>query len=366
MSTPAPGRALRPRVSHALDTDGGRTQAGRRVKRFASPDRVTIAEVARRAEVSKTTVSHVLSGKRPVALETRERVEAAVRELGYRPDGLARSLRTRRTHMVALMIPDITNPFYPLLARGLEDGMDGGYRTFVCNTDAHPERELDFLEEVGDRRADGIVLDSFAMRREWIGGVVPRGTPIVRIGTTVIEDPGYDTVHADDEHGAFTATMHLIRKGHRRVAMIQGPPGAGGQRNKGYVQALRTAGAPMDPELVVSGEWTRAGGAGAAARLLELPDPPTGIFCANDLMALGAMDAARERGMGLPRDLALVGFDDIEAAAMVSPPLTTVSNPAYETGLLAGVLLRERMTGQYRGAPRTVTLPCRLVERATT
>jgi LacI family transcriptional regulator len=336
------------------------------VKRFASPARVTISGVARAAEVSKTTVSHVLSGKRPVASPTRGRVEEAIRALGYRPDGLARSLRTRRTHLVALMIPDITNPYYPLLARGLEDGMDGDYRTFICNTDGSREREQDFLEEVLDRRADGIVLDSFTMRPDGIASIVPESIPVMRIGTTVIDEPGYDTVHADDEEGALDATRHLLERGHRRVGMIRGPAGAGEKRTAGYVRALEEVGSRPDPDLVVAGEWTRSGGAEAARRLLELPRPPTAVFCANDVMALGVMDAARERECDMPGDLALVGFDDIEAAALVSPALTTVSNPPYETGLLAGVLLRERMTGAYRGAPRTVTLPCRLVVRATT
>jgi LacI family transcriptional regulator, galactose operon repressor len=326
---------------------------------------VTIADVAEVAAVSKTTVSHVLSGKRPVASPTRARVQAAIRDLGYRPDGLARSLRTRRTHMVALMIPDIANPFYPLVARGLEEGLDGDYRTFICNTDGDPGREWDFLQEAADRRADGVVLDSFTMEAPRIGMLVPAGIQVVRIGTTVIDDPDYDSVHADDRNGAFLATIHLIRKGHRRVAMIQGPPGAGPARNAGYLRALHSCGLAVDPGLVEPGEWTRAGGAAAALRLLQRPRPPTGIFCANDLMALGAMDAARELGLAVPGDVALIGFDDIEAAAMVSPPLTTVSNPAYETGLLAGVVLRERMTGEYHGPSRTVTLPCKLVERRT-
>ena len=331
----------------------------------ASGGRVTIADVAQLAAVSKTTVSHVLSGNRPVAVPTQARVQAAIRDLGYRPDGLARSLRTRRTHMVALMIPDIANPFYPLVARGLEDGLDGDYRTFICNTDGDPAREHDFLQEVADRRADGIVLDSFRMEPDRMRGAVPAGTQVVRIGTTVVDDPGYDTVHGDDEHGAFEATSHLVRSGHRRVGMIQGPVGAGPRRNAGYLRALEVAGLPIDPDLVERGEWTRAGGAAAAGRLLQLPDPPTGIFCANDLMALGAMDAAGDLGLHGPEDLALIGFDDIEAAAMVTPALTTVSNPAYETGLLAGVVLRERMTGAYSGSPRTVTLPCEVVGRGT-
>jgi LacI family transcriptional regulator len=335
------------------------------VKRFASPTRVTITDVAHRARVSKTTVSHVLSGKRPVSLRTRARVESAIRDLGYRPDGLARSLRTQQTHMVALVIPDIANPYYPPLARGLEDGMGNGYRTFICSTDGVPAREQVFLQEVADRRVDGIVLDSFAMNAGGIKTVVPPSTPVVRIGTTVIDDPGYDTVRSDDEHGAFDAVTHLVRQGHRRIGMIQGPPGAGRSRNDGYLRALKQAGAPRDPAIVTSTEWTRSGGAAAARRLLQRPHPPSAIFCANDLIALGAVDAAKDLGVQVPAQLALVGFDDIEAAALVSPPLTTVTNPAYETGLLAGRLLRERMTGQYRGVPRTVTLPCRLVHRAT-
>jgi LacI family transcriptional regulator, galactose operon repressor len=335
------------------------------MNRFAPHLRITIADVARHAGVSKTTVSHVLSRKRPVATGTRARVEEAIRELGYRPDGVARSLRTRTSQMVALIIPDITNPYYPALARGLEDGLGGAtYRSLICNTDRHPEREVEFLEDVCDRGVDGIVLDSFTLTGERLVELVPPGVSLVRIGTSVIDDPGFDTVLADDEQGAFDATAHLLRRPSRRVAMIQGPPGAGGRRNEGYVRALQSSGAP-DPELVTSGEWTRAGGAAAMRRLLALPDPPQAVFCANDLMAFGVLDAALEAGLEVPRDLAVVGFDDIEAAAMTHPPLTTVSNPAYETGLLAGTLLKERMLGVHQGEPRTVTLPCRLVQRAT-
>ena len=335
------------------------------MNRFAPHLRITIADVARHAGVSKTTVSHVLSRKRPVSTVTRARVEEAIRELGYRPDGVARSLRTRTTHTVALIIPDITNPYYPAVARGLEDGLGGStYRSLICNTDRHPEREVEFLEDVCDRGVDGIVLDSFTLSGERLVGLLPPGVPLVRIGTTVIDDPGFDTVHADDEQGAFDATRHLLGRPSRRVAMIQGPPGAGGRRNEGYLRALRSEGDP-DPELVLSGEWTRSGGAAAMRRLLALADPPRAVFCANDLMAFGVLDAAREAGLDIPGDLAVAGFDDIEAAAMSHPPLTTVSNPSYETGLLAGTLLKERLLGVSTGPPRTVTLPCRLIRRAT-
>jgi LacI family transcriptional regulator len=289
------------------------------VNRFAPSLRITIADVARRAGVSKTTVSHVLSRKRPVSSVTRDRVEAAIRELGYRPDGVARSLRTRTSNMVALIIPDITNPYYPVLARGLEDGLGGPtYRSLIANTDRHPEREVEYLMDVCDRGVDGIVLDSFILTGEQLVELLPPGVPLVRIGTTVIDHPGFDSVHADDERGAFDATVHLLDRASRRVAMVQGPPGAGGRRNDGYARALAGSGGP-DPELVESGEWTRDGGAAAMRRLLALPEPPRAVFCANDLMAFGVLDAAREVGLAIPSDLAVVGFDDIEAAAMTHP-----------------------------------------------
>ncbi len=297
------------------------------MNRFASRTPVTIADVALLAHVSKTTVSHVLSGNRPVAPTTRRRVEEAIRTLGYRPHGVARSLRTKTSHTVALLIPDIVNPFYPTVARGLEDGLNGGgYRTFICNTDRDAEREVEFLREMGQRGVDGIVLDSYLLSRDVIAEVVP-AISLVRMGTTVLDEPGFDSVHGDDERGAHDA--------------------------------------PVDPNLMVSGGWTRDGGASAMRRLLSMSAPPTGVFCANDLMALGALDAAREMGVSVPGEVALVGFDDIDAAAYAVPALTTVSNPAYETGLLAGIMLKERMTGQQTGAPRTVTLPCRLIRRST-
>jgi LacI family transcriptional regulator len=326
---------------------------------------VTIVDVARHAGVSITTVSHALSGKGRVAEATRTRIQDSIRVLGYRPNAFARGLRTERSHMVALIIPDITNPYYPVLARGLEDGLGETYRSMICNTDRHPERAVDFLADVCDRGVDGIVLDSFTLTGGSLVELLPQDVALVRIGTTVIDDPGFDTVHADDGRGAFDATVQLIRRPSRRVAMIQGPPGAASRRNEGYVRALESAGIAVDPDLVVSGHWTRHGGAAAMRRLLTLPDPPQAVFCANDLMAFGVLDAAREAGLDVPGDLAVAGFDDIEAAAMIHPALTTVSNPAYETGLLAGILLKERMLGVYREEPRTVTLPCRLILRAT-
>jgi LacI family transcriptional regulator len=335
------------------------------VNRFAHR-RVTIADVAHHAGVSKTTVSHVLSGRRPVAIETRERVEVSIQELGYRPDGLARSLRTQRSHLVALVIPDISNPFYPTLARGLETGIDGaGYHVVICNTDSRPAEELEFVAEMCDRRVDGLVLDSFAVGVDQLREVTGPNVPVVWIGAESANHPGIDVVKSDDEQGAFDATTHLIGRGCSRVAMIDGTPGSGTDRTKGYGRALAAAGRRMTPGMIRHGEWHRDGGARAMLALLDADPRPDGVFCANDLMAIGALDALRERGCRVPEDVALVGFDDIDAAALVSPPLTSIVNPAFETGRAAGGLLMERMTGAYAGPERAVTLPCRLVVRAS-
>ena len=334
------------------------------MNRFAPAGRKpTISDVATHAGVSKTTVSHVVSGNRPVARRTRERVQRSIAELGYRPHGPARSLRTKRSHMVALIIPDITNPFYPVLARGLEDSLGThGYRTFACNTDGLEDQELEYIAEMFNRGVDGIVLVSFHLRPARLGEIMAAGMPLVTVGHDLSDGPA-DVIRADDERGAFDATTHLVSRGHRRIAMIAGPPGSGLLREDGYRRALGEAGILFDSSLLVNANWTRLGGNRAMRELLALEGRPTAVFCGNDMTAVGAMDAAREAGLRLPRDLALVGFDDIEAAALVDPPLTTVVNPAYETGSVAGRMLFERMTGAYQGPRRTAVLPCTLVIR---
>jgi LacI family transcriptional regulator len=336
------------------------------VNRFADKRRVTISDVASHAGVSKTTVSHVVSGNRPVSAGTRARVELAIGELGYRPDGIARSLRTRRSHMVALIIPDITNPFYPMLSRGLEQAIDAdGYRAFICSSDGDTERELDFLAEVCDRRVDGIVLDSFHLTVGDVQGITGGHVPVVWIGSRPGTHPGLDSVHPDDERGAFEATMHLVERGHRAIGMIDGPEGSGTSRRDGYLRALAQADLQPVPREPLRSDWTRAAGAAALPELLSSSTPPSALFCSNDRTAIGVIDAAHERGLSIPDDLAVAGFDDIEEAAMTTPPLTTVRNPALETGEAAGRLLAERMSGVYRGEARAVTLPASLIVRAS-
>lgn len=330
-----------------------------------APVRVTIAHVADRAGVSPTTVSHVLSGKRVVGQSTRDTVMDAIRELGYRPNHVARNLRTRQSHMIAVVVPDITNPYYAVLTRGLADAVDAaGYGSYVCNTDGQHDRERKFFQDVMDRGVDGIVFASGETASEIAFGPGDQTTPIICIGDQ-LDHPLCDAVLSDDETGTREAAAFLASRGYRRIAMIQGPPRYGAPRTAGFRAAMQAAKHKVPAELMVRGDWTRQGGYDAMRALMDLPSPPDAVLCANDLMAIGALDVAHERGLEVPSDIAIIGFDDVDAATIVTPQLTTVRNPAYEAGSTAGDLLLSRMSGRYTGAGRTVVLPCPLVVRGT-
>lgn len=328
--------------------------------RIAASSRVTIAQVAERAGVSETTVSHVLSGNRPVADATQQRVRNAVRQLGYRPNGVARSLRSKRSMTVALIIPDLTNPFYTVLARGLADELDAaGYRVIVCNTDAQRDREQDFIDDMLDRGVDAIAMTSYHLATSEVQRVVDLGVPIACVGES-IDHPNIDQVLADGEQGGYEATRHLLARGATRIAMITGAEEFDNARISGYRKALSEAGHRFSRRLIRHGDWTRTGGYDAMQILLAANPRLDGVFCANDLMAIGAMDALREHGLSIPDDVALVGFDDIEAAALVTPALTTVVNPAYDAGRSTAALLLDRMTGRPARRRRVKVLPCTL------
>lgn len=329
------------------------------------PARVTISHVAARAGVSPTTVSHVLSGKRLVGAATRSTVLEAIRELDYRPNHVARNLRTRQSHMISVVVPDITNPYYAVLTRGLADAVDAaGYGTYVCNTDGQHDRERKFFQEVMDRGVDGIVFASGETASQVTFQPADETTPIICIGEQ-LNHPMCDAVIPDDEKGSCEAGAFLASRGYRRIAMIQGPPRYGATRTAGFRAAMQAAGRKVPARLMVRGDWTRRGGYRAMKSLMALPEPPDAVFCANDLMAIGALDVAHEIGLEVPKDIAVVGFDDVDAATIVTPRLTTVRNPSYETGSTAGDLLLSRTSGRYTGAGRTVVIPCPLVERSS-
>ncbi|MEV0622058.1 substrate-binding domain-containing protein [Nonomuraea sp. NPDC050404] len=328
-------------------------------------ERPSIRRVAELAGVSATTVSHTLNGRRPVAGETRRRVLRAIEELGYRPNTLARGLRTSRSQTIGLIIPDITNPFYPAVARGLQDVLGpAGYDQIISNTDGVRRAERTAIEHMIARQVDGLAFAVFHTHAEHLLPAIEAGIPVVRLGGRQVQQ-GVDLIHSDDEGGAAEATRHLLGRGYRRIAFVCGPAAEGpaAERVAGYRAALADAGLPADRALVAHTEFSRAGGARGVARLLELPEPPDAVLCANDVMAIGALDVAARRGLRVPDDLAVMGFDDIDAAGLVSPGLTTMANPAREIGRATARRLLERLHGAI-GEPSTeLVVPTRLVRR---
>lgn len=339
----------------------------------------SIKDVSRTAGVSISTVSHVLNGTRYVSPALRARVQDAIQRLDYRHNGLARSLRTRQSYTIGLIIPDVSNPYYPQLARGVQDAADeAGYSVFLCNSDRRPENEVRLLAALEGRRVDGVILDAGGPNEGLLATLHSTAVPVVLAGSRV-DDPAFDVVTVAS-NGSYDAVRHLLARGHRRIGLIAGPRVApaplesGGEtgvrlaKASGYLQALAEAGIAPDLRLIVEGDYTRESGLTAMRRLLTLHAPPTAVFAGNDLMAIGALSAARTAGRRVPEDVAIVGYDDIPEAAVTLPALTTIAVPKYDIGRAAAALLLERVAAREESehSPRRVVLPYQLVIRETT
>jgi LacI family transcriptional regulator len=328
---------------------------------------VTIRDVAARAGVSPTTVSHVINATRPVSLGVQARVEAAMAELGFQPNALARSLRRKRTHTVGLIVPDSANPFFAEIGRGIEDtSFANGYSVMLCNSDGDPGRELLYMDLLAQKQVDGILLVPTGNQVQLAATLRTRNLPVVVIDRDVPGDP-LDRAHIDNVAGGYLATRHLLDLGHRIIGYIGGPPhlSPAPDRSAGYRHALEEAGILVDPQLVAGGNFRDEGGYDGAAALLALPLRPTAIFAGNDLMAIGALAAACERGVQVPEELSVVGFDDIHLARYLNPPLTTVAQPKYELGVIAAELLIARLA-QPDLPPARRLLQAQLVIRQST
>ena len=325
----------------------------------------TIYDVARRSGVSPATVSRVLSGRRNVDPELSEKVRAAVAELSYRPNGVARNLRKSSTNLWAVVISDIENPFFTSLVRGLEDvAQTEGYHVVLCNSDEDPAKEAAYASAVLTDQMAGVVI-SPTSTADGVHLLADAKIPLVMIDRRV-EGIEADTVLVDNEHGAFEGVKHLIDGGYSRIACITGPRkvSTAMDRLAGYRSALRSNGIRYDKDLVRYADFREAGGYAAMESLLELPDPPEALFAANNLMTVGALECLARKGLHAPDDIAIVGFDDIPWADLVVPSLTTVAQPTYELGRTAGLLLKDRTASPGR-PPTTVTLPTKLHIRAT-
>jgi LacI family transcriptional regulator len=333
--------------------------------------KLTIAEIAKMANVSKATISRVINNKQEgMSKETKAKILKIIDDVGYRPSLLARSMVTSETKSIGLIIPDITNPFYPKLVRGVEDYANSkGYTVYLCNADKSVEKEKDYISAFIERRVDGVILASSSAEKDKTHeGFVNHNIPFVLIDDRSVEGlqatPG---VFFDYKEGAYMATKHLISNGNRKIVFISGPNLITNSLNrfKGYKKALKEAGIPFDDKLVKYGDYSLKSGYELVEELLNEKINFTAIFAANDLMAIGAMKALKKKSIKIPDDVEVIGFDNTEFSEIIEPALTTIEQPIYEMTLTASKLLIDLITGK-KPKKKNFIIPPKLILRETT
>jgi len=325
--------------------------------------RITRTEVAKRAGVSVATVSYVVnSGPRPVAEATRKRVLRAIQVLGYRPSGVAQSLRLQRTRTIGLIVPDTANPFFAALAKGVDDAVFAfGYSLLLCHSGYVVKRERAHVELLLAREVDGVLYVQGAPDATALHRLLQCGVPTVAVDRE-IPDVAIDRVVVDNFEGSAQATKYLIGLGHRRIGCIARhlPLSNAAERIRGYRETLMGAGLPINPAHLVSGGPGYEEGRRAMTELLRLQPRPTAVLAYPDVVAIGAIRAAHDAGVRVPGDVSIVGFDDIPVSAFIRPRLTTVAVGIWEMGQRAAAVLLSRVRGESDGLP-----PQRLVMSAT-
>jgi len=298
--------------------------------------RISIKDIAREANVSHSTVSRALSDSALVSAETKALIQRMARDMGYSPDAQARSLVKGHTQTIGVVVTTIADPFIAEVVQGIESTAHGfGYSVILASSNHEPEREIGAVEMLRSKRVDGIIVTSSRVGAVYLDHLEGVGVPIVLINNHREESGPYTySIGVDNQHGGYLATRHLIDRGRRRIAYITGRANHSSDvgRCEGYQRALAEAGIALDPALNAAGDGRSEGGEVAIAQLLGLHEPPTGVFCYNDMTAIGVLRAARRAGRRVPHDLAVVGFDDIPFAAYVQPALTTVAQPKAEMG----------------------------------
>ncbi len=325
----------------------------------------TIHEVAKRAGVGSITVSRVINHSGYISQETRERVEKAIAELGYVPNTLARSLRSRRTHTVGLMATDITNPFFTTLARGVEDtANEAGYTVIFCNTDESAAKEAKYLDVLLQKQVDGLLFVPSQSHASAIQQIQKHGTPVVVLDRRV-PTVDVDTVRCDSVDGAYQLTRYLVSLCHTQIAMMSGALGVStaDDRVTGYRKALEEAGIAMVDGYIFRGDFSPESGYAMTRQAINLPLRPTALIAANNFITIGAMKALQEAGMDVPDDIALVGFDDLPPTMVTFPFFTVVSQPAYEMGTRAMKILLDRLEGKEMEMAQEIILPTQLIVR---
>lgn len=325
----------------------------------------TIRDVAKRAGVAPITVSRVINHSGYVSQKTRERVKAAIAELGYVPNTLARSLRSKRTNTLGLILTDITNPFWTTVARGVEDAAsDAGFNVIFCNTDESEAEQDKYLRVLLQKRVDGVLLVPARSTAEPIKFIRRQDTPVAVLDRRV-PDAQADVIRGDSEGGAYHLVRLLLSLGHRRIAMLSGPRGVSTAEDRvaGYRRALVEAGLDASAELVQYGEFTQASGYEMTQQVLTATLRPSALFAANNFIAVGAVKALQDAGLQVPEDMALVGFDDLPPALVGDQFLTVAVQPAYEMGQRATEVLLARLCGQGPEEYQEIVLPTMVIVR---
>jgi DNA-binding LacI/PurR family transcriptional regulator len=326
---------------------------------------ITIKDVARESGVNISTVSRALNNGYGVNPQTRDLVVAVANRLNYRPNRVARGLVTGRSHSLALIVSDIRNPFFAEVARGAADAARADKCDLIlCNSDLDPERQMQYVKSLLEKRVDGILMNSVSpLGAEDQVQLAECGVPIVLLNRSAA-NKAFSTVSADNEAGGALAAQHLLKLGHRHIAHITGPRQHGNlsDRARGFVQTLQEAPQPVVP-VVLHGAFNFDGGRDLTDRLLAEHPETTAIFAANDVMAFGAVRTALDRGLRIPEDLSLIGFDNIEFSSIIHPPLTTIHQPKYEMGQAAVEILLRLARDKSRRTPESRVLGVELIER---
>ncbi len=330
---------------------------------------VTIRDVAKSADVSTTTVSHVINESRFVSPAVARRVKRAVKTLGYQPNAVARSLRRKNTSTLGLILPDSSNPFFAEVGRGVENYAFGqGYNVIFGSSEGDLEKEKTYLRVFIEKQVDGLIFVAAGESTRNIRQLQAEHLPLVVVDRE-FKNVVADYVVADNRRGGFLATEHLIGLGHRIIACIAGPSAAtpSAERVTGYSDALKAHSIKFDAHLVQRGDFQPASGfAVTQAFLARTSKRPTAIFACNDLMALGTLAAIHKAGLRVPEDISVVGFDDIALASFTYPALTTIQQLKYEMGELAVQILIDRIKSHKNGAAQRRFLPVKLIVRETT
>ncbi|EQB9843341.1 DNA-binding transcriptional regulator CytR [Cronobacter sakazakii] len=327
----------------------------------------TMKDVAVRARVSTATVSRALMNPEKVSQATRNRVEQAAIDVGYLPGSLNRNLKRNESRTILVIVPDICDPFFSEIIRGIEvTAAEQGYLVLIGDCAHQNQQEKTFIDLIITKQIDGMRL---------LGSRLPfdaskeeqRNLPPMVMANEFAPELELPTVHIDNLTAAFNAVNYLHELGHQRIACIAGPEEMPlcHYRLQGYVQALRRSGMTVDPHYIARGDFTYEAGANALEQLLNLPQPPTAIFCHSDVMALGALSMAKRRGFRVPDDLSIIGFDNIALAEFCDPPLTTVAQPRFDIGREAMLLLLSQLNGHTVSSGSRL-LDCELVLRGTT